>query len=109
MRRFDRHHDYIIRRVLIPHHAVHSEESGGLFHWQPPFGVSLDMEMRHSGTFFIKKILFSCDRRLGGSHRMHLCTSADHSHLDLSVRNPKMRWNRLLKYKCTSERGERSF
>jgi hypothetical protein len=47
------------------------------------------VKMGDPGIPFIEKILFPSGRNLGGTHGMHLRTSADHSHLYLSVRKPE--------------------
>jgi hypothetical protein len=39
------------------------------------------VKMGDPGISLIEKILFPCSRKLGGTHGMHLRTSADHSHL----------------------------
>src|SRR5438309_1124211 len=80
------HQNHVVRWSLVAHHAMHGKQTSGLFDWESSIRVRFDMEMGHSGVPFVKKVLLTCDRRLGGAHGMHLCTSADHSHLYLSVR-----------------------
>src|SRR5882724_3266833 len=100
------HQNHVVRWSLVAHHAMHGKQTSGLFDWESSIRVRLDMKMGHSGVPFVKKVLLTCDRRLGGgAHGMHLCTSADHSHLYLSVRKarnfPGLPWQ----CSCTSERG----
>jgi hypothetical protein len=65
---------------------VHSQKTGSLFYREPTFRICFDMEVGDASTLLIEKKLLACDRRLGVAHGMHLSTSADHSHLYLSVR-----------------------
>src|SRR6266852_6324669 len=57
--------------------------SRGLLDRKTPLLVSFNVKMGYPGIPFIEKILFPCARKLGGTY---LHTSADHSHLNLSVR-----------------------
>jgi hypothetical protein len=65
---------------------MHGQQTRGLLDRKTSLLVSFNVKMGYPGIPFIEKILFPCDRKLGGTYGMHLHTSADHPHLNLSVR-----------------------
>jgi hypothetical protein len=67
---------------------MHGQQTCSLFDGKASLLVSFNVEMGYPGVPFVEKILFSRGRKLGRTHGMHLRTSADHSHLGLSVRKP---------------------
>src|SRR5215471_15878753 len=75
---FDHYH--IVLGSLVADHAVHSQQTSRLLDGKAALLIGLDVEMADAGVFFVEKELLFCDRRLGGVHGMHLCTSANHSH-----------------------------
>src|SRR5579863_9750834 len=87
MRSVGLHHDYVVVWRLVSDHTMHGQQTRRLFHWEAPLFIGLHVEVRNARIFFVKEKLLLLDRRLGGAHGMHLCTSADHSHWDLSVSN----------------------
>jgi hypothetical protein len=84
---------------------MHGQQTGRLLDREASFFVRFDVEMGNPGVPFVEKILFPCDCELGGTYGMHLRTSADHSHLNLSVRKPEPLQACLEICSCTSERG----
>jgi len=68
---------------------MHGQQPCSLLDGKASLFVSFNVEMGYAGIPFVEKILFPCGRKLGGTHGMHLLTSADYSHLNLSVRKPE--------------------
>src|SRR5262249_15748857 len=93
---------------------MHGEQASGLFDRKMPLFIGFDVEMADARVFFVEKVLLSCDRRLGGVHGMHLCTSANHSHwtspfallpeqkcLDEYINAPRSEANVYIRFKLT--------
>src|SRR5437867_9235731 len=64
--------NHVVRWGLVAHHAMHGKQTSGLFDRESSIRVRFDMEMSHSGVPLVKKVLLTCDRRLGGAQGMHL-------------------------------------
>lgn len=69
---------------------MHGQQTCSLLDRKAALLVGFYVKMGDPGIPLIEKILFPCGRKLGGTHGMHLRTSADHSHLNLSVRKPEL-------------------
>jgi hypothetical protein len=68
---------------------MHGQQTCGLLDRKAALLVGFYVKMGDPSIPFIEKILFPSGRKLRGTHGMHLRTSADHSHLNLSVRKPE--------------------